>query len=229
VYDKLLPASAEPFHLGNILGVPFSVTISRKSCFDGFERHTPLPSLHLIVAPDDETMTWERWFQARHLTGFIDDAIEGGVRDIVAHFFGDALPFDQAAWRVERNSRKAARRQTVHVHLKIAHQDLFGEDGLVKQCVQSDLKPTVVGEEMVRAHLEKILTALRDINASFAFKTQFTFAMSFAEGSERLKAFMDELMKRAGLKPAPAKEKVSQEQSGSRPAGWKPSDWYQGP
>jgi hypothetical protein len=138
--EKFKPKSMEPFPLGIHHGKHFSVVVSRKSGFDGFEAYTPLPCLHLSVSAEDETVTWETW-RKNGGTGLVIDAVQMMKPDIIKHFFGDTLPVEEAGTRIELNDENSARRQTVHFHLEIGHRDLFGEDGYVRQCVESLLKP----------------------------------------------------------------------------------------
>ena len=161
---KFQPASTEAFPLGHIGENHFVVNVSRKSCFAGFETFTPLPCLHLVVTIEGDPLTWDDW---RGLVGNIGSVIRGLVgnigsainvanvdmREIVEHFFGEELAIKDAGWQFELNSSKAAGRQTVHFHLEIGHKDLFGEDGLVRQCVQSALKPNIIGEQAVTAFI----------------------------------------------------------------------------
>lgn len=176
MYAKFKPVSEEAYPLGEIMGHGFSINVSRKSCFDGFEQHTNLPCLHLIVTADAASVTWNYWFGKMHPTGMIEDEAELRIGSVIAHFFGQALTLEHAAWRIERNSPKAARRKTVHMHLKIGHEDLFGEDGLVKQCVQSDLRPNVIDEEKVR----KVVMAIQTVQPSYFRNVTMNFGTNEA-------------------------------------------------
>ena len=156
---KFEPASIEAYPLGIIHGVHFSVVMSRN---DGFEKHTDLPCLHLTVAADDEKMTWNVWKMTRRLRiGLVVSIVEDRIEDITKHFFGHALASENVAWRIELRSPMAARRQTVHFHVEVGHKDLFGEDGFVRQCVQSLLKPELIGKGFQRSQFATIAGPVR--------------------------------------------------------------------
>jgi hypothetical protein len=145
-----------PYSLGLVHDVAFNVLPSRKSGFDGFGKHTPLPCLHLSVAAESEEMTWATWNLNHGPTGLVPQTAEDHMAAIVKHFFGDALSPEDAAWRFEWNSPRAARRQTVHFHLEVGHKDLFGENGFVRQCVESLLKPKIIAKEAADAESSRI-------------------------------------------------------------------------
>ncbi len=149
------PASKLPFVLGKFHGPDnFNVALSRRSAFEGFERHTPIPCLHLSIVNTNEEVNWESWdVNGLGLIHQVTGYTEAAMREVVSHFFGDALAFEDAAWRFEMNSPNAARRQNPHAHLLVGHKDLFGEDGFVRQCVSSALKPERLAGEIVSARL----------------------------------------------------------------------------
>jgi hypothetical protein len=102
--------------------------------------YTDLPCLHLSVAPTKE-MTWHSWKELVGRAAVILQPVEEYLPHIVSHFFGNALAIENAGWRIEWNSPNAARRQTVHFHLEVAHKDLWGEDGKIRLCTESLLRP----------------------------------------------------------------------------------------
>lgn len=149
MYPKFTPATAESFFLGIFNGARFSVVTSRRSGFDGFEKYTPLPCLHLTVTADDEAVTWDIWKQRGGSIGTVIDAAKLRQEEIVRHFFGDSLAAEDVATRVELNDHNSARRQTVHFQLEVGHKDLFGEKGFVRQNVQSLLRSELIAEEAI--------------------------------------------------------------------------------
>ncbi len=142
--QKFVPASTEAFPLGIINGTHFSVSVSRKSGFDGFEKYTGLPCLQLIVIADNEKVTWNTWDPAGEKIGVVVSIVRRRKTEIIKHFFGETLALEDAGVRIELNDQNSARRQTVHFHFEVGHKDLFGEDGFVRQCVQLLLKPGLI-------------------------------------------------------------------------------------
>ncbi len=145
--EKFKPVREDAFPLGLLHGTHFSVALSRKSGFDGFERHTTLPYLHLSVSADDEAMTWQEWKRRGAGIGLVIDVVRMRTSEILRHFFADALTMSDAGVRIELNDENSARRQTVHFHFEVGHKDLFGEKGLVRQCIESLLKPSIIAAE----------------------------------------------------------------------------------
>ncbi len=132
------------FPLKKFFGTTFIVTLSHHSAFEGFERHTELPYLHLSLGVDNE-MVWAEWDKAGK--GYVLHAAAyaaNNMEEIVKHFFGDSLSIEDAAWRFEMDSPSQEHQQTPNAHLLVGHKDLFGEGGFVRQCVSSALKPELL-------------------------------------------------------------------------------------
>jgi len=84
-------ATTKTFPLGLLHGTHFSVVMSRKSGFNGFEKFTELPFLHLSVTADDEKQSWALWKQKSAGVGLTIDVTKARMPEIIKHFFGDSL------------------------------------------------------------------------------------------------------------------------------------------
>lgn len=137
------PSTMGGFPLGTFHGlVEFCVEVSPRSAFVAFETLTDLPYLHLLVFASEVGFDGLGW-KIREL-GLIHDVtghVELRMREIVPHFFGETLDFDNAAWRFEINSRDIADTTPPHAHLLVGHKDLFtGENYLVRRSTSSVLR-----------------------------------------------------------------------------------------
>jgi hypothetical protein len=60
--------------------------------------------------------------------------------EVIKFYFGDDARVEDFAWRYVLNSANAVSIETVHIHLYLAHKDLFGKDGLIMRTVDSIFK-----------------------------------------------------------------------------------------
>ncbi|MFZ2252568.1 MAG: hypothetical protein WAW13_00170 [Minisyncoccia bacterium] len=136
------PGTLEEFPLGKFHGqVEFSVEVSSRSAFAGFDAHTRLPCLHLCVVATSG-VDWDGWnVRELGLIHGVTGVVEQRMREIVSHFFGETLDFADAMWRFEINSREATDTLPPHAHLLIGHKELFSGDAfLVRKSTSSALK-----------------------------------------------------------------------------------------
>lgn len=129
-----------PFKLeAKFFGLEFEARTVVRSAFADFEMFTKLPHLHLTIISTYADAKWNEWDQnglglIHQVTGYV----EKHMKNVVGHFFGDTLAFEDVAWRFEVDSPQATRKQTPHAHLLVWHKGLYH---LVRRCDETCLNP----------------------------------------------------------------------------------------
>jgi hypothetical protein len=118
----------------------FKVKPSHDSVFKEFEGRTDLPYIHLVIVDSTEKLKWPDIYSCGVGNGELIDICEKKMSDIIKFYFGDNARVEDFAWRYVLNSANAVSIETVHIHLYLAHKDLFGKDGLIMRTVDSIFK-----------------------------------------------------------------------------------------
>ena len=119
----------------------FKVKPSRNSAFTELSKKTDLPCIHLVIVDSTEALKWPDIDTCGIGNGELIDVCEAKMPEIIRHFFGEDADVTDFAWRYLLNSTRAVTVDTVHIHLYLAHKDLFGKNGLIRRDVDSVLKP----------------------------------------------------------------------------------------
>lgn len=150
--------SSDPYWFGN--GFDYLCTLNNTSSLEELGMFTELPYLRFVISANIATISGWREVNRASFTHEVIGYVESRMRDVIKHFFGDTLPFDEAAWRFEINSPGATRHPSRHAHLLIAHKDLFGEKGPIRQCVDSLLKPEKLVAHAIEAREQEAARVL---------------------------------------------------------------------
>lgn len=118
----------------------FKVKPSHHSVFEEIREHTTLPCIHLVMVDDTEEMLWHELKSCGITNGQLIDVCNTHMAEIILHYFGQSYTKEDFAWRYVINSLDAVSLDTVHLHLYLAHKDLFGKDGLIERAVGSVLR-----------------------------------------------------------------------------------------
>jgi|CXWL01.1.fsa_nt_gi hypothetical protein len=128
-------------------GLAFEVRTVSRSAFAGFGSFTNFPYHHLTIISTYADAKWNEWDKnglglIHQVTGYV----EKYMKNVVGHFFGDTLAFEDAAWRFEVDSPHATRKQTPHAHLLVWHREL---NPLVRRCDETCMNPQrLIGENI---------------------------------------------------------------------------------
>ena len=135
--------SPNVFPLKTERGISLKVIPSAKSAVEKIGVTTPLPVAHLILVGDDENLTWEAYDRTGLGRGELLNVASRNMYAVAKHFL-PTLEAKNVAWRFEMNSNNAASRATVHLHIIVGHEDLFGKDGVIRRCVDDIRKPEII-------------------------------------------------------------------------------------
>lgn len=137
------PTSDDELTIAHLKDCIFIVKPSHHSAFEEFEKHTDLPCIHLVMVDHTEEMLWDELKTCGISNGQLIDVCDAHMEEIIHHYFGESYTKDDFAWRYAINSLDAVSLNTVHLHLYLAHKDLFGKDGLIQRAVGSILRRDV--------------------------------------------------------------------------------------
>jgi len=127
-------------HIATLKNCNFKVKPSDHSAFAEIQTQSDLPCIHLVLVDETENMKWHQLSTCGIRNGQLVDVCDDAMEQIIKHYFGDTYSRADFAWRHAINSLDAVSLDTVHLHLYLAHVDLWGQDGLIRRCVASLLK-----------------------------------------------------------------------------------------
>lgn len=136
----------DTFILGWHEGFEFKVIPSEVSAVAALKNNTVNLVEHLVIVDETEKLTWKSFHGVGLSGGDLIAMAETHMDGIVKRFL-TGLRFEDAAWYFQVDSIKASPRKTVHVDLIVGHQNLFGDLGQIRRCVDDIRKPALIAQE----------------------------------------------------------------------------------